>query len=50
MSYSPIGRTANVRFDDDEIIPALELIEDSGVTIRENAKVNVGLGRPLVEA
>lgn len=37
------------RFDEDESIPALELIEASGITIRENAKVNVGLGRPLTE-
>ncbi len=38
------------RFDDDGNVPALDLIEASGITIRENAKVNVGLGRPLSEA
>lgn len=37
------------RFDDDGDVPALDIIEASGITIRENAKVNVGLGRPLSE-
>jgi ferredoxin len=38
------------RFDEEGGIPALKIIEGTGVEVRPNSKVNVGLGRPLSEA
>jgi len=38
------------RFDDDGSIPLLKVLESEGVSVRPNAKVNLGLGRPLSEA
>jgi len=36
------------RVEEDGRIPALEVLRKLGVNVRPNAKVNVGLGRPLV--
>lgn len=37
------------RINPDKSIPVLPLLEAAGVTVRPNAKINVGLGRPLVQ-
>lgn len=36
------------RFDDDGNIPVLEKLSGMGISVRKNAKINLGLGRPLV--
>lgn len=36
------------RVNPDKTIPVMPILERAGVTVRPNAKVNVGLGRPLV--
>lgn len=36
------------RVNPDKTIPVVSLLEQAGVQVRPNAKVNVGLGRPLV--
>ncbi len=36
------------RVDDDGSIPVLPVLRDLGIAVRPNAKVNMGLGRPLV--
>ncbi len=36
------------RVDDDRQIPVLPAIERAGFHVRPNAKINVGLGRPLI--
>lgn len=36
-----------VRYDEDGTIPAVKILEKMGINIPKNAKVNVGLGRPL---
>ncbi len=36
------------RVNPDKSIPVMTILEEAGCTIRPNAKVNVGLGRPLV--
>lgn len=36
------------RLNDDGSIPVMPVLEELGVEVRSNAKVNVGLGRPLV--
>lgn len=35
------------RFDDDGGLPVLEKLKNMNITVRPNAKINVGLGRPL---
>lgn len=37
------------RFDPDGSIPVAARLEKLGFTVRPNAKINVGLGRPLIE-
>ncbi len=37
------------RFQADDSIPVIEKLEKKGIKVRPNAKINVGLGRPLVE-
>jgi Fe-S-cluster-containing hydrogenase component 2 len=37
------------RFDEDGSIPVLKMLESQGVKVRPNAKVNVGIGKPLSE-
>ncbi len=37
------------RVDDDGTIPVLPALKELGMPVRPNAKVNMGLGRPLVE-
>lgn len=37
------------RFEDDGSLPVIARLEKLGMTVRPNAKVNVGLGRPLVQ-
>ncbi len=37
-----------LRLDDDGSIPVLPMLEQLGVQVRPNAKINMGLGRPLV--
>lgn len=37
------------RLDDDMHTPVIDMLEDLGVSVRPNAKVNMGLGRPLVD-
>ncbi len=37
------------RINPDKTIPVVPLLQAAGVTIRPNAKINVGLGRPLVQ-
>ncbi len=37
------------RVDDDGRIPVLDAIASSGFTARPNAKINLGLGRPLID-
>ena len=37
------------RFMDDGSIPVIKLLEESGFPVRPNAKINVGLGRPLID-
>ena len=37
------------RFREDDSIPVIEKLEKKGIKVRPNAKINVGLGRPLVE-
>jgi NAD-dependent dihydropyrimidine dehydrogenase PreA subunit len=36
------------RFEDDGGLPVMAALEKMGVSVRPNAKINVGLGRPLV--
>jgi len=36
------------RVDDDGNIPVLPAIQQAGFTVRPNAKINLGMGRPLV--
>lgn len=38
------------RFDNNGQVPIIDVLHDLGVDVRENAKVNVGIGRPLMEA
>jgi hypothetical protein len=40
---------AITRVNPDKSIPVVSLLEKEGVSVRPNAKVNVGLGRPLVK-
>jgi hypothetical protein len=37
------------RFADDASIPVMNKLKKMGLSVRPNAKINVGLGRPLVE-
>jgi hypothetical protein len=37
------------RFDDDDTLPVIDRLKEMGVLTRPNAKINVGLGRPLVD-
>ena len=37
------------RFADDATIPVIDTLKAKGITVRPNAKINVGLGRPLVD-
>lgn len=37
------------RFHEDDALPVIPLLEESGFPVRPNAKINVGLGRPLIE-
>lgn len=37
------------RVNPDKSMPVVPILEAAGVTVRPNAKVNVGLGRPLVQ-
>jgi NAD-dependent dihydropyrimidine dehydrogenase PreA subunit len=37
------------RFDDDGSIPVMPILEELSIPVRPNAKINVGLGRPLVD-
>ena len=37
------------RFDDDGSLPIIQKLENIGICVRPNAKINVGLGRPLVD-
>lgn len=37
------------RFEDDGSLPIIKKLEQMGLTVRPNAKINVGLGRPLIE-
>jgi hypothetical protein len=30
-------------------IPVLPLLDDAGITVRINGKINIGLGRPLTQ-
>lgn len=39
---------AITRVNPDKTIPVVPLLKQTGVTVRPNAKINVGLGRPLV--
>lgn len=36
------------RFDENGLLPAKEKLEKMGISVRPNAKINVGLGRPLI--
>lgn len=36
------------RFDDEGNLPVVEQMERVGISVRPNAKINVGLGRPLI--
>ena len=36
------------RFDENGNLPAKDKIEKMGIPVRPNAKINVGLGRPLI--
>jgi Fe-S-cluster-containing hydrogenase component 2 len=38
------------RFNEDGTIPVAEMLKAQGVKVRPNAKINVGIGKPLVEA
>ncbi len=40
---------AITRVNPDKTIPVVPLLEQAGVTVRPNAKINVGLGRPLIQ-
>ena len=37
------------RFDDDAQLPVVKKLEKLGLHVRPNAKINVGLGRPLID-
>jgi len=37
------------RFEDDGTLPVTGRLENLGFTVRPNAKVNMGMGRPLIE-
>lgn len=37
------------RFDDAGRLPVIEKLEAMGIAVRPNAKINVGLGRPLID-
>ncbi|MEE8319651.1 MAG: ferredoxin family protein [bacterium] len=37
------------RFEDDGSLPVTERLEKLGIQVRPNAKINLGMGRPLVE-
>jgi len=37
------------RFDENDSLPVIERLKKLGLTVRPNAKINVGLGRPLVD-
>lgn len=37
------------RFDDNSKLPVIEKLQEMGLEVRPNAKINVGLGRPLVD-
>lgn len=37
------------RFEDDGSLPAIDRLEKLGLSVRPNAKVNMGMGRPLIE-
>jgi hypothetical protein len=36
------------RFSDEGILPVIRQLENLGISVRPNAKINVGLGRPIV--
>lgn len=36
------------RFDENGQLPVIKKLEKMGITVRPNAKINVGLGRPLI--
>lgn len=37
------------RFDDDGKLPVVDKLKAKGIAVRPNAKINVGLGRPLID-
>lgn len=37
------------RFESDASLPAIKKLEAMGISVRPNAKINVGLGRPLID-
>ncbi len=37
------------RFDDEGNIPIIQKLNDMGILVRKNAKVNLGMGRPMVK-
>jgi hypothetical protein len=37
------------RFDDDATLPVIDRLKKIGLSVRPNAKINVGLGRPIVD-
>lgn len=37
------------RFSEDETLPVRDKLQSMGLTVRPNAKINMGLGRPLVD-
>lgn len=37
------------RFEEDGSLPVIERLEGLGLTVRPNAKVNMGMGRPLIQ-
>lgn len=37
------------RFDENGKLPVIKILEQTGLEVRPNAKINVGLGRPIIE-
>ena len=37
------------RFESDASLPVIKKLEAMGISVRPNAKINVGLGRPLID-
>ncbi len=37
------------RFEDDATLPVIDRLKKMGLSVRPNAKINVGLGRPIVD-